>query len=155
MSTDLRKKKLKHHKKKLQKRIPVPTLKTLLFTKIKCHWNSTMDEYIADIECQINNHRVNIKGVIDPEQLVSSGIFIKTPKRLYSIQYQKHYNINELSLSATDAPMFYKLMKSYIYMIGDKLDANITRSELIDLNLEFSIPKLDSDLEPYIFKNHI
>lgn len=113
----------------------------IIFYKIKCHYIALSDTFVCELYCIIQNKRLAIKGIINPENLVDDGILIEAP---FYLQSEK-YNCTEINLSKNDAPHFYELVKTYVYNIGDRLDANL--SHTIDLNFENKIGVNDVQLK--------
>lgn len=113
----------------------------IVFYKIKCHYISLTDDFVCELYCVIQNKRLAIKGIINPEKLVDDGILLEAPPYLRSDKY----NCTEINLSKKDAPNFYKLLQTYVYNIGDRLDNNLPHT--IDFNFENKIGVNDVQLK--------
>ena len=136
-----RKKKLKlQAKRKITTHI-IDNISNMLFYSIKLHYISSTDDYACELFCLIQNKRLSIKGIINPDIMMQDNITIDAPNYMRSSMY----NSVTIALEKKDAPEFYELVKSYVYHIGDRLDAGLPHN--IDFNFISKIGVNDYQLK--------
>ena len=136
-----RKKELKlQAKRKITTHI-IDNISNTLFYSIKLHYISSTDEYACELFCLIQNQRLSIRGIINPDIMVRNNITIEAPNYMRS----PLYNSVTIALERKDTPEFYELVKSYVYHIGDRLDAGLPHN--IDFNFISKIGVNDNQLK--------
>ncbi len=100
----------------------ISNISNMLFYSIKLHYISSTDDYACELFCLIQNQRLSIRGIINPDIMVRNNITIEAPNYMRS----PLYNSVTIALERKDAPEFYELVKSYVYHIGDRLDAGLS-----------------------------
>ena len=119
----------------------IDNISNMLFYSIKLHYISSTDEYACELFCLIQNQRLSIRGIINSDIMVRNNITIEAPNYMRS----PLYNSVTIALERKDAPEFYELVKSYVYHIGDRLDAGLPHN--IDFNFVSKIGVNDNQLK--------
>ena len=95
--------------------------------KIEVVYNYIDDTFRIKLDMVLSGNSVYCQGVIIPEKSYDKSIYIDIPKDALK---RRLSSVTMLSISASDFPNTFMLIKSYVHTIGDILDNGADYTEL-------------------------